>query len=130
MGQLSSKIVLLPHLRHMAPPPLLNPSELKSHLSLLRAFRDLKSQVEDEGEFELNAHALSSPGRWDLFVQAAVKRCVIRGTTAPGSLTFRYDRFYDWASRLKVDGNGIIDRTEFPSLDVCLVWHAYMLNPR
>ena len=116
-------------LRHMAS-PLLDPNELKSHLNLLRAFRDLKGRVEGEGKLEFNAHTLSPPEIWEFFVQAAVERCVTCETTAPGSLTSYYGRFYGWASRLKVDGNGIIDKTEFPSLDVYLVWHAYMLNPR
>ena len=59
---------------HMAANPILDPSELKAHLNLLRAFHDLKSQVEDESQSEFNAHASSPEERWESFVHGSVER--------------------------------------------------------
>jgi len=95
----------------MASNPILDPGELKAHLNLLRAFHDLKSQVENGSKLEFDARTLSAEERWKSFVQASV------------------ERFYGWISGLRVGGDDMIERMKFPSLDICLVWHAYMLNP-
>ena len=58
----------------MATNSLLDTNELKAHLKLLRAFHDLKTQVEDGTKLELNAHASSPEKRWESFVQASVER--------------------------------------------------------
>ena len=118
------------HPRHMALNSVLDPSELKVHLDLLRAFHDMKSKVENESKPEFNAHTLSPEERWKSFVQASVERCVVCECTSRGTITFCCFRFYEWVSGLKVDGNDITERMECPPLDVCLVWHAYSLNPR
>jgi hypothetical protein len=112
----------------MASNPILDSSELKAHLNLLRALHDLKSQVEDGSRLELNAHRSSPEERWESFVQASVERCVVYEPASCGALTFHFCRFHGWVSRLKVDGG--VERMERPTLDMCLVWHAYMLNPR
>lgn len=115
----------------MAANPILDPSELKAHLNLLRAFRDLKSQVEDENELEFDARTLNPEERWESFVRASVERYVAYGSTLRvGMLTLHCCRFYRWVSSLKVGGEDAAERMECPSLDVCLVWHAFMLNPR
>ena len=58
----------------MAANSLLDPSELKAHLNLLRAFHDLKSRVEDGAKLEFAAHALSPKERWESFVQDSIER--------------------------------------------------------
>ena len=108
--------------------PILDPSELKAHLNLLRAFHALKSQVEDVSKLESAVHMLSPEERWKSFVQASVGRCVVREYVPCGTITLYCLRFYGWASNLKVGGNDVVE--ECPPLDVCFVWHAYMLNPR
>ena len=43
-----------------------------------------------------------------------------------------YFRFQGWVSSLEINDNDndVAEKIECPPLDVCLVWHAYMLNPR
>lgn len=108
--------------------PILDPSELKAHLNLLQAFHALKSQVEDASKLEFAVRILSPEERWKSFVEASVERCVVCECTSCGTVTPCCFRFYGWASSLKVGGNRVVE--ECPPLDVCLVWHAYMLNPR
>ena len=57
----------------MAANPILNLSELRVHLNLLRAFHDLKSQVEDGSESELD---VNPEERWESFVRVSVDRYV------------------------------------------------------
>ena len=57
----------------MAANLVLNPNELKAHLNLLRAFHNLKSQVEDGSESELDANPEK---RWESFVRVSVDRYV------------------------------------------------------
>ena len=114
----------------MAANSVLDPSELEAHLSLLRAFHNMKSKVEDGSKLEFNALTLSPEERWKSFVQVSVERCVICECTSRGMIMFCCFRFYEWVSGLKVDGNDIVERMECPPLDVCLVWHTYLLNPR
>lgn len=108
---------------------ILDPSELSAHLVLLRVFHDLKSRVEAGSKLEFNAHTLSPGERWESFVQASVEKCIVYEPALRGVLKFRFCRFYRWVSGLKVDNNDVVEGMEYPSLDVCLVWHAYMLNP-
>ena len=108
--------------------PILNPSELKAHLDLLRAFHALKSQVEDGSKLGFVAHMLSPEERWKSFVQASVGRCVVCECAPCGTVTLCCLRFYGWAASLEAGGNDVAEKC--PPLDVCLVWHAYMLNPR
>ena len=57
----------------MAANLILNLNELKAHLNLLRAFHDLKSQVEDGSESELDA---DPEKRWESFVRVSVDKYV------------------------------------------------------
>ena len=66
----------------MAATPILDSSELKAHLSLLRAFYDLKSQVENGNKSDFDAHALSPEEKWKSFVQASVEKCVVFESTS------------------------------------------------
>lgn len=68
----------------MAANPILNHGELKAHLSLLRAFHDLKSQVEGGSESEFSVIA-NPEERWKSFVQVSVERYVIREYPSRGS---------------------------------------------
>ena len=113
----------------MAANPILNPSELNAHLNLLRAFHDLKSQVEDGTGSEFNPNT-NPEERWESFVQVSVERYVVHESPSRETPTSRRCRFYRWVSSLKVDDTDIVVNMECPSLDVCLVWHAFMLNPR
>jgi len=58
----------------MASNRILDPNELGAHLNLLRAFHDLKSQVEDGSKLGFSAHKLSPEEAWKSFVQASVDR--------------------------------------------------------
>jgi len=58
----------------MASNRILDPSELGAHLNLLRAFHDLKSQVEGGNRPGFDAHGLGPEERWKSFVQASVDR--------------------------------------------------------
>ena len=71
----------------MASNPVIDPTKLKAHLNLLRAFYDLKSQVEDGSRLEPNAHTLSPEERWESFVRASVERCAICESSSRGALT-------------------------------------------
>ena len=68
----------------MSTSPTLNPSELKAHLGLLRAFYDLKSQVEGGTELEFGVHTLSPKERWESFVRVSVERYAARGSASWG----------------------------------------------
>ena len=114
---------------NMTANPILNPNELKAHLNLLRAFHDMKSKVESGSKSELDVHTLSPKVEWKSFVQASVERCVVCERVSRGMMIFCCFRFQGWVSSLKIDGNDVAEKIECPPLDVCLVWHAYMLNP-
>jgi len=57
--------------------PVLNPSELKAHLNLLRAFHDMRSKVKDGSKLGLDVHTLSPEVEWKSFVQASVERYIV-----------------------------------------------------
>ena len=72
--------------RHMAANSILDPSELKAHLSLLRAFYDLKSRVEGGTELEFSVHTLGPKERWESFVRVSVERWVTREPDLRGDI--------------------------------------------
>ncbi|KAF9055637.1 hypothetical protein BJ165DRAFT_433608 [Panaeolus papilionaceus] len=89
-------------------------TEVKSHLALLHAFHELRTVVQAE------EHPFRGPGvpqdaerRWGWFVALAVERfhkwcqSLVRGL----------DSSHSWS-------------TIMPPIDVIMVWHAYMLNPK
>ncbi|KAG8892982.1 hypothetical protein FRC01_013839, partial [Tulasnella sp. 417] len=95
------------------------PSELQAHLVLLGAFHRLREEVRT---FKGKADIPMEPDeRWAVFLQRAVYR------------------FEQWAVRMiggegqeEVLGEGpkMLTPNEVPPLDVLMVWHTYMLNPR
>jgi len=114
----------------MAANPTLNPSELKAHLNLLRAFHDMKSKVEDGTKLGPDGHSLSPEIEWKSFVQASVERYIVCECALRGMMIICCVRFQGWVSSLKINDNDVAEKIECPPLDACLVWHAYMLNPR
>jgi len=108
--------------------------QLKAHLGLLRAFRELKDRVTDlEANQDVRdklpplAQELGPEDRWTWFLELALERCVLRNPWAR-LVELQFCRFHRWVSKLSVflQPNGTLDN---PPLDVWLVWHAYMLNP-
>lgn len=94
--------------------PLVQVHELKAHLCLLRAFRNLRTVVEDGkiAEWPEIPRMWAPSQRWAWFVGLAVERfqAWIKSTTA-------YSSVETWVQR------------EMPPVDVLMVWHAYLLNP-
>ncbi|KAG8971556.1 hypothetical protein FRC05_010966 [Tulasnella sp. 425] len=94
-------------------------SDLQAHLVLLGAFHRLREEVRT---FKGNSDVSMEPDeRWAVFLQRAVYR------------------FEQWAVRMiggegqeEVLGEGpkVLAPNEVPPLDVTMVWHTYMLNPR
>ncbi|KAG8933519.1 hypothetical protein FRC01_008602, partial [Tulasnella sp. 417] len=95
------------------------PSELQAHLVLLGAFHRLREEVRT---FKGSSDVPMKPEeRWAVFLQRAVYR------------------FEQWAVRM-IGGEGqeevvgdaprVLTPNEVPPLDVIMVWHTYMLNPR
>ncbi|KAG8954773.1 hypothetical protein FRC00_005767, partial [Tulasnella sp. 408] len=95
------------------------PSELQAHLVLLGAFHRLREEVRT---FKGKADIPMEPDeRWAVFLQRSVYR------------------FEQWAVRM-IGGEGqeellgegprVLAPNEVPPLDVLMVWHTYMLNPR
>ncbi|KAA1466623.1 hypothetical protein DENSPDRAFT_46315 [Dentipellis sp. KUC8613] len=95
--------------------PLVQMDHLKCHLNLLRAFHLLREQVEAGTDERLpaSARAMEKDQRWAWFVGLAVER---------------FDR---WAKKTRAVQD-IVEwlTTEVPPIDVWMVWHAYLLNPR
>ncbi|KAG8979649.1 hypothetical protein FRB90_008032, partial [Tulasnella sp. 427] len=99
--------------------PQIMPSDLQAHLVLLGAFHRLREEVRT---FKGKADIPMEPDeRWAVFLQRAVYR------------------FEQWAVRMigregqeEVLGEGpkVLTPNEVPPLDVLMVWHTYMLNPR
>ncbi|KAG8926325.1 hypothetical protein FRC01_009005, partial [Tulasnella sp. 417] len=95
------------------------PSELQAHLVLLGAFYRLREEVRTfKGKADLS---MEPDERWTVFLQRAIYR------------------FEQWAVRMiggegqeEVLGEGprVLASNEVPPLDVLMVWHTYMLNPR
>lgn len=110
--------------------PILDPNELRAHLNLLHAFHDMKSKVENGSKLGFDVHTLSPKVEWKSFVQASVERRVVCECVLRRPMIICYFRFQGWVSSLNIDGNDVAEKIECPPLDVCLVWHAYMLNPR
>jgi hypothetical protein len=61
--------------------PFVTPSQLKIHLELLRAFRELQLRVQADSDvantFPPLAGALDADARWVWFLELALERCVI-----------------------------------------------------
>ncbi|KAF7311217.1 FAD dependent oxidoreductase [Mycena kentingensis (nom. inval.)] len=87
------------------PTDLVRAAQLKDHLSLLRAFDDLKARVVDADAIP----GVDEEAKWAYAVGLAV------------------ERFEKWAVALDVGEKELVD--VLPPIDVLLVWHAYLLNP-
>ncbi|TFY79965.1 hypothetical protein EWM64_g4047 [Hericium alpestre] len=94
---------------------LVDPEDVKVHLGLLRAFWELRQTVEVrlDARFPPFARTMHPEQRWAWFVTLAVER---------------FDRW----SRVVTPRSDIRSwvANEIPPLDVCMVWHAYLLNPQ
>ncbi|KAG8966995.1 hypothetical protein FRC05_002309 [Tulasnella sp. 425] len=99
--------------------PQVMPSDLEAHLVLLGAFHRLREEVRTfKGKVDI---PMGPDERWAVFLQRAVYR------------------FEQWAVRM-IGGEGqeealgegrkVLTPNEVPPLDVIMVWHTYMLNPR
>lgn len=98
--------------------PLVKPSDLQAHLVLLGAFHRLREEVRTQkGKTDI---PLTPDEGWAIFLQRAVYR------------------FECWATRMignddeesRQQPPGLLASNEVPPLDVVMVWHTFMLNPR
>ncbi|KAJ8579442.1 hypothetical protein M405DRAFT_704972, partial [Rhizopogon salebrosus TDB-379] len=87
---------------------LVRPDQLSVHLQLLAAFNQLKQRVIASESLIAGLEA-DSEKRWVWFVNLAV------------------ERFERWCLSLKPTDT--IEQ-HLPPIDVTMVWHAYLLNPR
>ncbi|KAI6101714.1 hypothetical protein EV401DRAFT_1876405 [Pisolithus croceorrhizus] len=90
---------------------LVTPSQLKGHLALLHAFHELKKKVQEgvDDRFPEYTQTLGGERRWTWFVALAVER---------------FERWCITIRHTDVEWMGL------PPIDVVMVWHAYLLNPR
>lgn len=97
--------------------PLVRPSELQAHLVLLGAFHRLREEVRTQKGIKVDIQ-MSPDNAWAVFLQRAV---------------YRFDA---WVEKIigNVVGSMELQRVlapqELPPLDVIMVWHTYLLNPR
>ncbi|KAG8772209.1 hypothetical protein FRC20_002851 [Serendipita sp. 405] len=91
------------------PTPLLSVTELQAHLRLLGAFHKLKEDVQSQVE---GIAATNKELGWVIFVNRAV--C----------------RFFAWTAATWNKSSPTLSETYIPPLDVIMVWHTYLLNPR
>jgi hypothetical protein len=114
--------------------PFVTPSQLKVHLGLLRAFRELKLKVQENPDianaFPPLAEALDPEARWVWFLELALERYAIH-SHSPFNNKLRTappPRFRRWVLALGVL-RASPTAVDNPPIDVWLIWHAYMLNP-
>ncbi|KIM42763.1 hypothetical protein M413DRAFT_123346 [Hebeloma cylindrosporum] len=91
--------------------PLVRIVEVKGHLALLHAFSELKNQV-DALEVPVPHVPADNEKKWAWFVALAV------------------EQFDVWCQGLKPGDKSKSMKVVLPPIDVLMVWHAYMLNPR
>ncbi|CAL1714266.1 unnamed protein product [Somion occarium] len=100
----------------MLPSPLVTIDQLKAHLTLLGAFKSLRTTVQTQSAEELIlppvVERMDVNKRWTWFVGLAVER---------------FQRWVETARNVKEIPEWI--EKELPPLDVLMVWHSYMLNP-
>ena len=112
--------------------PLVQVAELRAHLSLLRAFKNLRNDVEEANAAKLpeGTRTLDQRQRWAWFVGLAVDRFVISTAKLYQPLAEKSCcRFLDWVLRMQPLPLESWIQQEMPPLDVMMVWHAYLLNP-
>ncbi|KAL0950339.1 hypothetical protein HGRIS_010309 [Hohenbuehelia grisea] len=100
--------------------PFVTDAQLKGHLALLRAFTELKQQVETDETlhqyFTANMPVASDSEdfrerKWTAYVAIAV------------------ERFERWYNTLSSSDSQAFTTDHLPPVDVMMVWHAYLLNP-
>lgn len=111
--------------------PLVQIQELKAHLCLLRAMKNLRTTVEDGkiSEWPDMVRMWTPPQRWAWFVGLAVDRYMIQRSGKITSL-LTLCRFQSWVRTMTAYSS--LDTwlaQELPPIDVLMVWHAYTLNP-
>ena len=93
--------------------PFVTVPELKLHLRLLAAFDALHQQVRTTPETQ--GAVLDADTRWSVFCTRAEKK---------------YEQWVQELSTTEGDVKDVLERDGLPGLDVLMVWHAHMLNPR
>ncbi|KAJ3489796.1 hypothetical protein NLJ89_g11494 [Agrocybe chaxingu] len=91
--------------------PLVTLLEIKGHLAILHLFAVMRLRIESL-EVSVPHMPLDSERRWGWFVGLAV------------------ERFDIWCRSLHIDDSRLQPEIVLPPLDVLMVWHSYMLNPR
>jgi hypothetical protein len=91
---------------------LVDIAQIKSHLTLLHALAELKNSVDSIGAPVILKVPMDKEQRWAWFVGCAV------------------ERFDIWCRSLKDADLLVAAEIIMPPLDVIMVWHAYMLNPK
>lgn len=100
-------------------PVLVYPSDLEAHLVLLGAFHRLREDVRTQkGKADI---PMQPEERWAVFLQRAVYRFEAWAVRVIGTAV-ENENSESGVHTLKPD--------EYPPLDVMMVWHTYMLNPR
>lgn len=89
--------------------PLVNVTELQAHLKLLGAFYELKREVQSQPS---GIATTNQDLAWIVFVNRAVYR------------------FFAWACAKWMLTSPGLYADMMPPLDVIMVWHTYLLNPR
>ncbi|KAI5478060.1 hypothetical protein MNV49_005523 [Pseudohyphozyma bogoriensis] len=93
--------------------PLVTTDEVRQHLLLLGAFDELRRSVQAQVEDGETKWEIADPSvRWSVFLVVAV------------------ERFEEWIRMFEQSEATTWERTRLPPLDVALVWHSYVLNPR
>ncbi|KIM61528.1 hypothetical protein SCLCIDRAFT_1179879 [Scleroderma citrinum Foug A] len=93
--------------------PLVTVEQVQEHLQLLDAFHRLRVTVEQGKDNRIPGFAvrMDKDSRWRWFIHLAI------------------DRFEKWVEALQFARPGQFLAKYHPPLDVCMVWHAYMLCP-
>lgn len=121
-----------------------DPESVICHLKLLEAFYCLRNLVENtEGLFGVDrdekgfSDAEKKERKWSLFVSRSVDRFetwwnkLIVGKDAPELLQLPDGKPRDGQIPDMVPPEGkVIEEHKLPPLDVLMVWHAFLLNPR
>ncbi|KAJ7073231.1 hypothetical protein B0H15DRAFT_957375 [Mycena belliarum] len=96
----------------LANKPFVSAAQLKDHLTLLHAFSELKIKVGGMADNTVPCLPHDSERRWAWFVGLAV------------------ERFEKWCKALRPSHSEKGMATVLPPIDVLMVWHSYLLNPR
>ncbi|KAI0683785.1 hypothetical protein BC835DRAFT_1422968 [Cytidiella melzeri] len=114
--------------------PLVSLPQVKAHLSLLRAIKDLRRTVEEgtDERFPEYVKMLQPAQRWIWMVGLAIERCTETplSISSPPSSLGRIIRFMKWIKTVQPTQLSAWLEDQLPPLDVLMVWHTYMLNPQ